>query len=126
MKNLSIKTTGWEMTDEIRNYLEEKIISIEKLLADPDADDVKCDIELEETRQSHANVWRAEMNLFVGGTLYRAEATADGMQAAIDEIKDDMQRQLRKSKRKNLSLIKRGGARLKSWMRFGREGGELE
>ena len=120
MKNLTIKTTGWEMTNEIETYLAEKIQSIEKLLVDPDADTVRCDVELGQAREEHANKWRAEMSLFIGGESYRSVAVADGMEAALDEMKDEIQRQLRKGKRKQMSLVKRGGAMMKEWLRFGK------
>ena len=121
MKNLNVKTSGWDMTDEISAYLDEKVAGIEKMLADPDDGTLKCDVELAQTREQHASVARADMRLSINGESYRAEATGETMQAAIDALKDDMQRQLRKVKSKNSSLLKRGGAQLKRWMKFGRE-----
>lgn len=121
MKNLTIKTTGWEMTDEIESYLAEKIQAIDKLLADPNADTVRCDVELGQAREDHANKWRAEMTLFVGGDSFRSVGTGEGMQAALDEVKDDIQQQLRKGKRKQMSLVRRGGSVIKHWLKFGRQ-----
>lgn len=121
MKNLTVKTTGWQMTDEIEKYLGDKLATIEKLIPNPDADTVRCDVELSETREQHATVWGAEMNVFLGKMVYRSSAKGDTMQAALDEVKDEIMRQLQKTKQKNVSLLRRGGAKVKEWLRFGRE-----
>ena len=121
MQNVHVKTTGWSMTDEISTYLDEKLSAIEKLVHDPENQTLRCDVELAHDRDQHASVARAEMNLFVNGMLYRAQARGATMQAALDGVKDEMQQQLRTSKQKHGSLLRRGGTRLKSWLRFGRE-----
>jgi len=41
--------------------------------------------------------------------------------AAIDEVKDEIMRQLRREKTKTTSVVRRAGARLKEWLRFGGE-----
>ena len=119
MKNFTIKTTDWTMTDEISLYLDDKMVAIEKLITNPDADTVRCDVELGKARDQHANAWRAEMNLFVDGTTHRSEATGETLQEALDEVKDEIMRQLKKTKQKHTSLLRRGGASVKNWLRFG-------
>lgn len=69
--------------------------------------------------QVHGAVWRAEMNVLVEGVPYRAEAVAESMQAAIDMLKDEMLEQLKKGKDKHVSLLRKGGAKVKEWLRFG-------
>ena len=60
------------------------------------------------------------MNLQLAGDLYRAEAEAESMNAAIDEVKDELTRQLRKGKEKRTDLFRRSAAQVKEWLRFGR------
>jgi ribosomal subunit interface protein len=120
MKNLTVKTTDWTMTDEIARYLDEKLVAIDKLLSDQDADTIRCDVQLGKSRDQHAETWRAEMNLFVGGAMHRAEAHGETLQAALDEVKDEMSQQLRKTKQKHASLLRKGGAAVKDWLRFGK------
>lgn len=119
MKHLTIKTTEWQMSPEIQAHLDEKLLAIEKLLPDPDADTVRCDVELSHVGDKTGNEWRVEMNLLLGKELLRSEARAESMQAAIDIVKDEMHRQLERMKRRRSSLLKRGGARLKDLLRFG-------
>ena len=119
MQNLTIKTTEWTMTDEIRTYLDEKLLAIDKLI-DSDPETVRCDVELGKARENHAHAFRAEMNLFIGGAMVRSEATGETLQVALDEVKDEIVRQLKKSKQKHTSLLRRGGASVKNWLRFGK------
>lgn len=116
--NRNIKTTQYELTPEIATYLDERLAAIERLIQGKHS---VCDVELEKVvEQVHGNIWRAEMNLEVEGHLYRGEATGESMNAAIDALKDEMMRHLRKEKTKEMSMIKRGGAMVKEWLRFGR------
>lgn len=117
----TIKTTNFTMTPEAESFLDEKMRSIEKLLPRASADDeVRCDIELEkEVAQNHGRIWRAEMNLFVHGKVYRATARAEDINGAIDEARNEMQKRLRRNKKKRFSALRRGGARLKELLRFG-------
>jgi ribosomal subunit interface protein len=117
----NIKTTNFNMTDEVQNYIEEKVAAIERLITYENEDEVTCDVELEQVRDQHGVAWRAEMNLLVHGEMYRAEASGENVNAALDEVKDEIMKRVRRSKRKRFDMLKRGGARLKEWMRFGRE-----
>lgn len=119
---VNVKTKNYDLNPEIQAYLDERLEAVERLIhTDPDA--VVCDVELEKyTDQRHGEVWRAETNLDIAGEFHRAEARALSMNAAIDEMKDEIIRQLRKGKRKRLDLIRRGGAKMKEIMRFGRFG----
>lgn len=120
MKNFSVKTSNYELSDDVAAYLDEKMLAIEKLLSDPDADTVQCDVELARVGDKAGNEWRAEMNIMIGKEVLRAEARAGDLQSAIDIVKNEMQPQLERLKRKRSSLLKRGGAKLKDMLRFGR------
>lgn len=119
---INTKMTQCEMTPEVQTYLDEKLDAISKLVVVGDADaKVTCDVEIEKTQsQQHGPIWRAEMNLSFEGNMYRAEATAESINAALDEVKDEMTKRLRRDKKKRFDMIRRGGAKMKEWMRFGR------
>ncbi|HET8581037.1 MAG TPA: HPF/RaiA family ribosome-associated protein [Candidatus Paceibacterota bacterium] len=121
MNNVTVKTTDWQMTDELSACLDEKIAAIEKLLRDPESETVRCNVELSAIRDQHATRFRAEMTLTENGRLYRAEARGGTMRDALDQLKEGIQQQLRKSKQKHVSFLRRGGLVLKRWSRFGRE-----
>jgi len=108
------------MTPEISSHLDEKMLAIEKLLPDPDADTLKCDVELAHVEDKEGKEWRVEMNLLVDGKVLRGEERAESLQTGIDTVKNEIVRQLEKMRRKQSSFIRRGGATLKDLLRFGR------
>ena len=80
---INIKTTQFEMTPEVREYLEKRLSAIEKFL-DESHGTALCDVELEHERaQQHGKVFRAEINLNAHGEFFRVEDTAESMNAAL-------------------------------------------
>jgi len=117
--NINVKTKNYELTPDVRAYLDERLEALEKLITD--GAPVICDIELEQTMpQQHGNIWRAEINLSHNGTILYADATAESMNAAIDGMKAEIIKQLRRSKGKEETLMRKGQALAKRWLRWGR------
>lgn len=119
---VSVKATRFEMTPDVDQYLNEKLSAIEKLIPPTEADDeVRCDVELEKTtEQQHGMIWRAEINMTIQGELYRADAYGEDINTAIDEVRDEVMKRIRRNKKKRSSIMRRSGAKLKEWARFGR------
>jgi len=118
--DLRIKTSDYDMPREVADYLDDKIDSIQKLLAS-DADTARCEVEL---GRAHGNaqqgdIWRAEIIVHREGQRYVASATGESVNAAIDIAKDEILQQLRKQKGRSFALAKRMGARIKRFARFG-------
>lgn len=120
--DIRIKTTNYEITSEVSSYLDEKIQAIEKFLDESD-ELARCEAEVGRAagHPERGNIWRAEINLIFKGQQLRAEAEAETVNAAIDEVKDDIMQQLHREKRLDIRLARRGGALLKRMMQFGRE-----
>lgn len=117
---INIKTTNVELTPELSTLVTEKITPLEKFI-EPDETDITCEVELEKFggKQS-GRIFRSEINLYVKGKLYRAEATEEQMEMAIDVMRDEVRQELRKAHGKRESLLKRGGRKIKEMMRFGK------
>ncbi len=117
---INIKATNYELGADTRAYAEKKLGAIEKFL-DESQGVVLCDVELEhETAQQHGRIFRAEINLNAHGEFFRVEESAESMQAAIDAAHDEILRRLKKGKTKHMSMIRRGGAKLKEMMNWGK------
>lgn len=112
--------SDFELNDVARLYIEERAEQLEKLVSD--TENTICDIEVKRTTgHQHGNVWQAEIRMtYPGGSLY-TESSGESVNAAIDSAKDEMMSRLRKTKTKRFALVRRQGARIKNWMRFGRE-----
>ena len=111
--NTSIKATHIKLTEEIQSYVEKKMGSVEEKFTESE-DTVACTIELAKTRdQKHGPVYYAEANMQVNGTLFRATAEEESTEAAIDKVKDELQRELRDARTKHKDRMKKGGAKAK-------------
>lgn len=118
---VNIKTTRYTNTPEIEEYLEKRLQTLEKFLPEHEAALV-CDVELERiTGQQVGDIYRAEINLQINGTLLRAEATEETMEDAIDRAKNEMKGELTSESGKRTSLFRRGARRIKNMLRFGGE-----
>lgn len=117
---INIKTTNFEQTSFIEGVLEKRLGTLEKLLPEGETMLV-CDVELEKLAgQQTGRIYRAEINLQVGGNLLRATATREKMEDAIEEAKNELKRELVRVHGKRQSLIRRGAKRMKDMLRFGR------
>lgn len=114
--HISLKTTNYSITDDIQAYLDERLASLEKITTD----NALCEVELSKVpSHAHGAVWCAEINVTMDGRVYRAVNTEESMNAAIDKVKDEIATQVKKDKSKNTSLLRRSGAKMKEWLRFG-------
>ena len=118
--DIRIKVTAFEMNAETRKYLDERIASFEKLLSH-ESDTARCEVEVgrDAGGQRHGNnMWFAEVGIIVPGRerIY-ARNNAESVNTAIDDVKREIERQLRKQKGSYLHRIRKSGARLKEWMR---------
>ena len=115
---ITFKTTNTEPNPELQQVLENKFQSLEKYLGDET--DVRCEVEFEkETKSQSGSVFRVETNLWLHGRLYRADASLESFEKAIDEVRAELDKELRRANKKREGLVKRGGRALKNMMRFG-------
>ena len=116
---VNFKTTNVQIEDRLLDLLEGKLQSLNKYLGIET--NVVCEAEFEKlTASEKGPVHRVEVNLQVGGELYRAEATEESFEKAIDEVRDELDKELRRSNRKRDSMLKKGGRKIKEMIRFGK------
>jgi ribosomal subunit interface protein len=83
-----------EMTDAIMAYVEEKLMSLEKLCERYSPCDIAVEVGKTSEHHNKGDIFRAEANMTIPGGLLRAESTKDDLYAAIDDVKDQLKRQL--------------------------------
>jgi ribosomal subunit interface protein len=122
----NIKATNIELTQEISNYLDKRLESIEKLI-DPNDESAIFDIEVERIAgQQTGHILRAEINLKIAGGHLRSESKGETLFNAIDSAKNEMVSELRKAKSKKRRMFRRGGTAIKAFMHsVGSGGGRL-
>ena len=119
--NITIKATGHDLTNENRALIEEKLSALDKFVGN-DVSEPMLSVEIEESLEvvRSGAKYRAEGNLSVNGKLFRAEATNETLEGAVDRVRDELSREVKRANGKSKSLLKRGGASIKNMLRFGR------
>ena len=117
---LQIKGLDMEVTDAIRDYVEQRISSLGKVIR---LDDplVRISVELGRATHHHKSdmqAYRTGVQVTAPGQVYFAEAYAPDLYASVDEVKDEMIRQISDAKSRSKSLLRRGGAMLKKLLRL--------
>src|SRR3989344_629442 len=92
-----------ELTPSIKDHVEDKISSLEDRLDPKHAELAEARVEVGKTTKHHqkGEVLYAEVNLKIGGSLFRATATHEDLYAAVNEVHADLERQLTKHKTKH-------------------------
>ena len=95
---------------------EQKLATLKKFIAADES--VICDAEFDKVAANqNGQVFHFAVNLQVDGKLYRADATEDSFEKAVDEVRAELDKEMRRSTKKHDSLIRRGGRALKAMMR---------
>jgi ribosomal subunit interface protein len=115
---INFKATNTEISDHLKDVTANKLENLDKFIGNAPA---VCDVEFERITNHHqnGNINRVEINLELNGKLYRAEATAESFEKAIDEAKGDLYHELHSSQGKRETMVLRGARRMKEMMRFG-------
>lgn len=109
------KYNNIENAEELANLMDLKATSFEKYLKDEEV--VKCEVEFEKIAPKQSGqVHRVEMNLSIDGTLYRADATENSFEQAIDEVRAEIDKEIRRAKGKQATKKKKANQVLKSHM----------
>ncbi|MCA9363776.1 ribosome-associated translation inhibitor RaiA [Candidatus Kaiserbacteria bacterium] len=119
--SISLKSTNIELTPDQRALVDEKLSHLDKFLPEGETD-VRCDVEVEKIAEHQSGkIYRVEVNLFIAGKLYRAEATEEQVEKAIDVVRNEVKREVKRAHNKAQSLFRRGGQKIKEMLRFERE-----
>ena len=115
---IQYKATNTELDEGLARLVDQKFESLARYVGEET--DVKCEVEFEkETAHQSGEVFRVEANLFLAGKLYRAEASEISFEKSIDEVRSELDKELRRSFKKHETLVKKGGRKIKEMLRFG-------
>lgn len=116
---IQFKATNVTLEGKLQDLIEHKLTTLEKYLGQET--DVLCSVELEKVApRQHGLIYRLEVNITKAGHLFRAEATEDSFEKAIDKVKAELDEEMRRAVEKKETMIKRGGRMIKDMIRFGR------
>jgi len=96
---VNIKSTRFELTDAISDYIQEKVDMLDKFLGNLPV--INCDFEVEKTTgHNKGEVFRAEINIQVPKKLFRVEKVETDLYKAIDKVKDHVAEMIIEAKKK--------------------------
>lgn len=101
--NIIIKCTNIDLVPSIRAFIEQKVGSISKFIQFSDSGLAKARVEVGRPSKHHRTgfVYYAEINLKIGGHLFRGVAEHADLHTAIDFARNEVEHQLKKGKQKS-------------------------
>lgn len=118
--NINIKATNLEHTDAIDSYMKKKVESFGKLI-DIHNSQVFIYAELEKTKPDQHNaqdLYRAEITIDNAGEMFYADVASHDLYAAIDIVKDEILRKIKKEHGKKTDMFRRGMRKMKKFLRL--------
>ena len=102
---ITISTKNISLDEPLENFVREKIGGLDKLIGN---DKSEARVEIGKPSQHHKSgrVFRAEVNIRMGGVLLRASCEHEDLRNAIVDVKDELQEQIRKFKEKRTDLAR--------------------
>jgi len=124
-----VKASNLKLTSSIRNYVEEKIGSLEKFiqkvnlkssLSKKEKPTIETWVEIGKISRHHhkGKIFRAECQMKFPGKSIRVESTKEDLHLAIDEIKDKLQREVKEYTEVRVSRGRVALRRIKKIMRL--------
>ena len=109
------KATNIEIQGTVADYLEKRLIQGLGKMIDPKDNSVLLEVELGRTTNHHkaGDIFRAEVNLNIGGERHRVVSEKSDLNSAIDEVRDLLLKNLERNKDKKITAIKKGGQEIK-------------
>lgn len=113
---VSLKGTNLEVSQSIRDYLDEKIVKLVEKLFSKNQELLKLDLEVGRVTRHHRHgkVFRAEANLSVGSRNLYADSVGENLHEAIDLLEEELEKEIKKFKGKRIALERKGARILKN------------
>ncbi len=117
--NINFKASNIALTDEIRSYTEEKVAMVKKLIPGTAEENIKVDVDLsKKSQQQSGEIFRADITIYAGAEKTHAVGHGETILAALDASKDELSERVSRSKKRRMDLVRKGGAKIKSMIRF--------
>jgi len=110
-----IKTKNLEPTDSLRDLINKKINGLGKFVKifKEDFKEIFVEVEKETRHHKKGNIFFAELIISLPGKKLFAKAHGENLSKAITEVKDEMEREIKKYKTKTIELPRRKYRKIK-------------
>ncbi len=106
-----------EMDSHLEDYIQKRIGALGRLLKNEE--ESYCDLRIgkDSSSHKHGRIFFAEAKIKTTNKNYGAKADGESLESAIDELKDELSKKIRRHKDKKLSLRNKGGRVIKKLLR---------
>lgn len=109
---ITIKAKNLELTEELQNFIEEKIGSLKKFIKILKGETGECktlaeafvEVEKETMHHKKGKIFKAEAQINLPGKILMAQARAEDLSSAVVKLKDALQQEIKKYKLKKTEL----------------------
>ncbi len=98
--NIQIKSENLELTDKIKDYVEEKVRMLAKYLGDVQVIDVKVKVGMTSKHHQKGDIYKCEIAIALPGEILRVHKIEPDIFKAIDKVKDHLARLIVRYKEK--------------------------
>ena len=103
-----VKSTNFSLTPSINEYIDSTLMPLERLLQGFGETEMRVEVGRSTFHHNKGEVFFAEANISIGKNLLRSRTEALSVQAAIDEVKDELKNEVLKFKGKKETVFRRG------------------
>ena len=110
--NINFNFNNYPEAQALTKVAEQKLHTLQKFISQQQS--VICDAEFDKVSANNKGaIFNFAVNLEIDGVLHRAEATEESFEAAVEEVRAELDKKLRRSKSKSDTLFKKGGRAIK-------------
>ena len=112
--NIKITFTNIDKSSAVEDYVSKKLSSLAKFMKDQDG--VLAEVELAKTTGHHksGDIFKAEVNITYMGRQFYVVAEKSDLYAAVDQMRDEIERAIVSNRKKYLTVFRRGAGRIKN------------
>jgi ribosomal subunit interface protein len=119
--NINLQGKNFDLTDSIRDYVLKRVTNLEKLLSSIEngGGEINVNFEVGKSTQHHkgGDVFHSDCLINIDGKKFYASSDKEDIYQTIDEIKEILFVEIRKSKDREQTLFKRGASSVKKMIK---------
>ncbi|MEK7471455.1 MAG: ribosome-associated translation inhibitor RaiA [Patescibacteria group bacterium] len=118
---INLQGKGIELTEAIKDYVLKRVTNLEKLLVNLEKEkgEAMVNFEVVKTTNHHkaGEIFHASCILRIDGKKFFSENDHEDLYSAIDEVKENLFREISKNKDRRQTLFKRGASSIKKMLK---------
>ncbi len=115
---INLQGKNMSVTEAVHDYVIKRITNLGKLLSsiEDKNGEVAVYFDVAKTTNHHKSgeIFRADCSVMIDGKKFYADSEKDDLYEAIDEVKENLFREIRRSKNKKEALFLRGANKVKN------------